>query len=82
MKQDFTVTGMTCAACSAGIERTVKKLEGVTSCEVSLMSESMRVEYDETQLDKKTIAAAVTSLGYGLYDAGKAPAKRDRKSVV
>ena len=43
MKQDFTVTGMTCAACSAGIERTVKKLEGVTSCEVSLMSESMRV---------------------------------------
>ena len=81
MKQDFTVTGMTCAACSAGIERTVKKLEGVTSCEVSLMSESMRVEYDETQLDKKTIAAAVTSLGYGLYDAGKAPAKSKEFSL-
>ena len=81
MKQDFTVTGMTCAACSAGIERTVKKLEGVTSCEVSLMSESMRVEYDETQLDKKTIAAAVTSLGYGLYDAGKAPAQSKEFSL-
>ena len=76
MKQDFSVTGMTCAACSAGIERTVKKLDGVSSCEVSLMDESMHLEYDETQLDQKTIAAAVTALGYGLYDAGKAPKKR------
>lgn len=76
MKQDFSVTGMTCAACSAGIERTVKKLDGVSSCEVSLMDESMHVEYDESQLDQKAIAAAVTALGYGLYDAGKAPKKR------
>ncbi len=76
MKQDFSVTGMTCAACSAGIERTVKKLDGVSSCEVSLMSESMRVEYDESQLDRKAIAAAVTALGYGLYDLGKTPKQR------
>ncbi len=76
MKQDFSVTGMTCAACSAGIERTVKKLDGVSSCEVSLMSESMRVEYDESRLDRKAIAAAVTALGYGLYDLGKTPKQR------
>lgn len=71
MKKDFSVTGMTCAACSSGIERTVKKLDGVTSCSVSLMGESMSVEYDEASLDEKTICATVTSLGYGIGEYGK-----------
>ena len=55
MKEKFSVTGMSCAACSAGIERTVKRLHGVKNAEVSLMGESMVVEYDEKQLPRENI---------------------------
>ena len=70
MKEKFTVTGMTCAACSAGIERTVGKLKGVTHVEVSLMGERMIVEYDESELKREQIFNAVVELGYGIgeYD--------------
>ena len=47
MKQKFDVTGMTCSACSAHVEKAVNKLEGVRRAEVSLMTNSMNVEYDE-----------------------------------
>ena len=40
----YTVTGMSCAACSARVEKAVSKLEGVTSCSVSLLTNSMGVE--------------------------------------
>ena len=66
---------MTCAACSSGIERTVKKLGGVSSCSVSLMGECMEVEYDDALLTDEKIRSAVFSLGYGAYDYGKAPQK-------
>ncbi len=79
MKKRFSVTGMTCAACASGIERTVKKLDGVTFCAVSLMGESMEVEFDENILKEEKIKSAVFSLGYGAYDYGKAPQKK--KSV-
>ena len=69
---------MTCAACSSGIERTVKKLDGVTFCAVSLMGESMEVEFDEEKLSAEQIKSAVVSLGYGAYDYGKAPQKKER----
>ena len=82
MKKKFSVTGMTCAACSSGIERTVKKLNGVSSCAVSLMGESMEVEFDESELSPAQISAAVTSLGYGAYDYGKAPQKKKRELTL
>ena len=66
MKEKYSVTGMSCSACSAGIERTVKKLNGVKSVEVSLMGESMCVEYDESVIAKSQIVCAVESLGYGV----------------
>ena len=78
MNKKYSVTGMTCAACSSGIERTVSKLDGVTSCSVSLMGESMDVTFDESKLSDGDIRAAVTSLGYGAYDYGKAPAKKQK----
>ncbi len=77
-KKKYSVTGMTCAACSSGIERTVSKLDGVSSCSVSLMGESMDVTFDENKLSDGDIRAAVTSLGYGAYDYGKAPAKKQK----
>ncbi len=78
MKQKYSVTGMTCAACSSGIERTVNKLEGVTACSVSLMGESMEVEFDEKVVKSEDIKGAVVALGYGAYDYGEAPQKKAR----
>ncbi len=75
MKKRFSVTGMTCAACSSGIERTVRKLEGVSSCAVSLMGASMDVEFDEAVLGEEKIKKAVEKLGYGIFDFGMAPKK-------
>ncbi len=68
MKEKFTITGMSCAACSAGIERSVRRLQGVIRAEVSLLGESMFVEYDENLLNKETIEKTVLSLGYGISD--------------
>lgn len=72
MIKKYDITGMTCAACSLGIEKTVLKLEGVKRAEVSLMGESMLVEYDDS-LDEKQIFSAVLSLGYGIYKEGTRP---------
>ena len=66
MKEKYTVTGMSCAACSAGIERTLRKMNGVISAEVSLMGESMQVEYDEKFISQESIVQAVQDLGYGI----------------
>lgn len=70
MKEKFSVTGMTCSACSAGIERTLNKTEGVRSAEVSLMGESMVVDYDESRISREKIIESVKELGYGasLFD--------------
>ena len=70
MKDKFLVTGMSCAACSSGIERTIGRLEGVTKAEVSLMGENMLVEYDEKLISREKIIQTVIELGYGakLYD--------------
>lgn len=60
--QQFTVTGMSCAACSARVEKAVSKLDGVTSCSVSLLTNSMGVEGTASPQE---IITAVTEAGYG-----------------
>ncbi len=65
MKEKFSVTGMTCSACSSGIERTLSRLEGLEKVEVSLMGESMQVEYNPETLSREKIIATVIDLGYG-----------------
>ena len=56
---------MTCSACSAHVEKAVNKLEGVSSAEVSLMTNSMSVVYDEAALSPQDIIQAVVQAGYG-----------------
>lgn len=56
---------MTCSACSAHVEKAVNKLEGVRRAEVSLMTNSMNVEYDEAALAPESIIQAVVQAGYG-----------------
>ena len=60
--QQFTVTGMHCAACSASVEKAVKKVPGVTSCAVSLLTNSMGVE---GTAEPSAIVKAVEDAGYG-----------------
>ncbi len=60
--QQYTVTGMSCAACSARVEKAVLKVEGVTSCSVSLLTNSMGVEGD---VSTDEIIRAVEDAGYG-----------------
>jgi len=61
----FYITGMTCAACSAAVERSVKKLPGVEFVTVSLLTGSMRAKYDQTQVSDADVLKAVTEAGYG-----------------
>lgn len=65
MNQKFNVTGMTCSACSANVEKSVKKLDGIQTVNVNLLSNSMTVEFDESLVDQSKIIDAVTSAGYG-----------------
>lgn len=66
MKQ-YTVTGMSCAACSARVEKAVSKVPGVTACSVSLLTNSMGVEGTATP---QAIIAAVQAAGYGASEKG------------
>ena len=64
-KENFIVTGMTCAACSARVERAVKKLAQVQDVSVNLLTGSMTAHYDESKLSSQDIIAAVEKAGYG-----------------
>ena len=65
MKQKFDVTGMTCSACSAHVEKSVRKLPGVSSVAVNLLQNTMMVEYDGDALSDAQICDAVKAGGYG-----------------
>ena len=65
MNKKFNVIGMTCSACSASVEKSVKKLEGINSVNVNLLTNSMIVDYDEEISNENKIIEAVTSAGYG-----------------
>ena len=60
--EQYTVTGMSCAACSARVEKAVSKVPGVTSCSVSLLTNSMGVE---GTAQTQAIISAVEEAGYG-----------------
>lgn len=76
MKQ-YTVTGMSCAACSARVEKAVSKVDGVTSCSVSLLTNSMGVEGSATDAQ---IVEAVEQAGYGASPKGTATESENGKA--
>ena len=79
MKQ-YTVTGMSCAACSARVEKAVNQVSGVTSCSVSLLTNSMGVEGDA---DPREVMRAVEEAGYGIEEkkAGDQKNRSDNSAV-
>ncbi len=64
-KEQFDITGMTCSACSARVEKSVSKLPGIQEVSVNLLKNSMVASYDETALDTLQIIQAVEKAGYG-----------------
>lgn len=82
MKQKFDVTGMTCSACSAHVEKSVSKLEGVQCVNVNLLQNSMVVEYDDNALGTTDIIHAVESGGYGASVQGGNKTQEAPKNVA
>lgn len=64
-KETFTITGMTCSACSARVEKAVNKVDGTKGVSVNLLTNSMKLEYDEAKTNVPAIIAAVVDAGYG-----------------
>lgn len=69
MKKIYDITGMTCAACSAAVERAARKVDGVTKAEVSLLAASLTVEGD---VPAENIINAVKAIGYGASEKTEA----------
>ncbi|MGN0406543.1 MAG: heavy metal translocating P-type ATPase [Bariatricus sp.] len=76
--EQYTVTGMSCAACSARVEKAVSKVEGVTSCSVSLLTNSMGVEGTASS---DAIIKAVEEAGYGASRKGEAVKSENGRSM-
>lgn len=65
MKSVFNITGMSCAACAARVDKAVSAVRGVQSVAVNLLKNTMRVEYDEKTVSPAVIVSAVERAGYG-----------------
>lgn len=71
MKEKFKVTGMTCSACSARVEKTVDNIDGVESVSVNLLTGTMQAAFDDTKTSSEAIIKAVEKAGYGAFvDSG------------
>ena len=77
MQLKFTVTGMTCAACSARVEKVTKQVPGVESAEVNLLAGSMVINCADESVAEPVIRA-VTDAGYGASIPGKNPRKQEK----
>lgn len=73
--EKFNVSGMTCASCQANVERCVRKLDGTSDVNVSLLANQMTVSYDESKVNESDIIHAVESIGYGAESTEKAEAE-------
>ena len=76
--EQYIVTGMSCAACSSRVEKAVSKVPGVTSCSVSLLTNSMGVEGTASEQE---IIKAVADAGYGASKKGEGAAKIQSSSA-
>lgn len=68
MVKKFFVGGMTCSNCATGIEKYLKKLNGINKAEVSLLSKELVVEFNEQEISEELIKASVEKLGYSISE--------------
>lgn len=82
MKSVFNITGMSCAACAARVDKAVSAVRGVQSVAVNLLKNTMRVEYDEKTVSPAVIVSAVERAGYGARVFGeKQPAEQRSENL-
>lgn len=82
MKSVFNITGMSCAACAARVDKAVSAVRGVQSVAVNLLKNTMRVEYDEKTVSPAVIVSAVERAGYGARVLGeKQPAEQRSENL-
>lgn len=67
-KETFNVGGMTCAACAAGIERALKKKNGIAEAAVNFPAEKVTIRYDSGRISRQELVAVITDLGYKILD--------------
>ena len=80
MKKDkYIISGMSCAACQASVQKVVSRIDGVTECDVNLITGKMNVSYDERKTGEADFVRAVEKAGFGI--APDAPAKKETKTV-
>lgn len=79
MKKDkYIISGMSCAACQASVQKVVSRIDGVTECDVNLITGKMNVSYDEQKTGEADFVRAVEKAGFGI--APDAPAKKEQKT--
>lgn len=82
MKSVFNITGMSCAACAARVDKAVSAVRGVQSVAINLLKNTMRVEYDEKTVSPAVIVSAVEQAGYGARVLGeKQPAEQRSENL-
>ncbi len=79
IEKSFTITGMSCAACSAAVERVTRKIEGVSQSDVNLTTNTMRIVFDENIVTDKLIQEKVNKAGFGCESA---QTKKAEKSTL
>lgn len=79
MQKKYDVTGMSCSACSAYVDKVVRKIDGVTEVNVNLLTNSMVVDYDEKKTNDEAIIAAVVDGGYGASVVKESKTESDNK---
>ena len=78
IRETYFVEGMTCAACSASVERVTRRLAGVQECAVNLTTKRLTVVYDETQVAPEQIMEKVRKAGFGIHKEVQATPKKGR----
>lgn len=77
-KAEFNIQGMTCSSCQSHVEKAVCKLEGTKKVNVNLLSNQMKLEYDENLLNQESIIKAIVDAGYGATIAGQNEKNKDK----
>jgi len=78
----YKISGMACAACSSSVERVVSRLEGVSECDVNLITEKMTVTFDETKVSSEDFFKVVEKAGFGISEINsqdKSPREPEKK---
>lgn len=83
-KEQYIISGMACAACSAAVNRVVSRLEGVKSCDVNLITGKMTVDFDEQKVGESDFIRVVEKAGFGISkqksDTSKIKADKNQKT--